>query len=353
MSEIAEAAAPAAAVEDVSAPQSTQDLAATVIQEAEGSIQESPGVVEREEPPGVAPVADPPKELSVEEQLLAEFGFKDAKRPDGREHYISRSKVLQMIGSGLKRGQARWDGERTAIETERTALRGHLEQLRAGVSGDPKAFLSELASHDPRYKAFLEPQAAPVAPQAQIADMPKPNVPLGDGSFTYDVEGIQKLIEWAVDAKMMPKVDERLKPYAERVKDEEERAQTESQRAALRTSTQQQMTEAQSWPGFGTLAADNSLTPFQQEVLTELANDTAKARAANRRPTMTLRQAYLEVHARQLAADDTAKRAKWIEESNAAPRSTSVTRGGAESTRPRGPRSTEEIAREQIQRLGA
>jgi hypothetical protein len=352
MSDVVEAAAPAA-VEEVSAPQSTQDLAATVIQEAEGSIQETPGVVEREAAPAVeAAPAEPAKELSVEEQLLAEFGFKDAKRPDGREHYISRSKVLQMIGSGLKRGQARWDGERTAIETERTALRGHLEQLRAGVSGDPKAFLSELATHDPRYKAFLEP-AAPAPAAAQIADMPKPNVPLGDGSFTYDVEGIQKLIEWAVDAKMMPKVDERLKPITERERAQQEEAERASRTSALETSTRQQMTEAQSWPGFGTLAADNSLTPFQQEVLTELANDTAKARAANRRPTMTLRQAYLEVHARQLAADDTARRAKWIEETNAAPRSTSVTRGGAESTRPRGPRSTEEIAREQIARLGA
>jgi hypothetical protein len=352
MSEIAEAAAPAAAVEDVSAPQSTQDLAATVIQEAEGSIQETPGVVEREEP-AAAPVAEPPKELSVEEQLLAEFGFKDAKRPDGREHYISRSKVLQMIGSGLKRGQARWDGERTAIETERTALRGHLEQLRAGVSGDPKAFLSELASHDPRYKAFLEPAAAPAPQQAPITEMPQPDLPLQDGGRTYSVEGLQKLIEWAVDAKMMPKVDERLKPITERERAQQEEAERASRTSALETSTRQQMTEAQSWPGFGTLAADNSLTPFQQEVLTELANDTAKARAANRRPTMTLRQAYLEVHARQLAADDTARRAKWIEETNAAPRSTSVTRGGAESTRPRGPRSTEEIAREQIARLGA
>jgi hypothetical protein len=352
MSEIAEAAAPAAAVEDVSAPQSTQDLAATVIQEAEGSIQETPGVVEREEP-AAAPVAEPPKELSVEEQLLAEFGFKDAKRPDGREHYISRSKVLQMIGSGLKRGQARWDGERTAIETERTALRGHLEQLRAGVSGDPKAFLSELASHDPRYKAFLEPAAAPAPQQAPIAEMPQPDLPLQDGGRTYSVEGLQKLIEWAVDAKMMPKVDERLKPYAERVKDEEERAQTEAQREQLRATTQRQMAEAQTWPGFGALSPDGPLTPFQQDVLAELAKDREAAQAQKRRPTMTLRQAYLEVHARQLAADDTAKRAKWIEEQNAAPRSTSVTRGGAESTRPRGPRSTEEIAREQIARLGA
>lgn len=344
------AAAPVS--EAPAAPQTTADITASVLESldqsdtSESSEPSEPAARVDTTDVTAAPVkaapAAPAKELTIEEQLLHEFGFKDARRADGREHYISRSKVLQMIGSGLKRGQARWDGERGALDTQLKSAHADLDEMRSDIQGDPKAFLRKLSSYDPRYTAFLEPAAAAPPAQTRVAEMPGPDVPLPDGSKTYSVDGIQKLIEWAVDAKMMPKVDERLRPLTEREqKDAAQRQQDDAQRARS-DRTRAKMDAAQAWPGFGQFAADGSLTEFQQAVLDRLKADTSR--------TMTLREAYLEVHSERLAADDTARRAQWIKEQNEAPRSTSVTRSTAEPTRAPRPRTTEEIAREVIER---
>lgn len=357
------ASVPAAAAAPA-APQTTEAITAGVIEQLDAADTSEPPAADANPrvdttdvtatPEKTAPSPPtPPKDLSVEEQLLAEFGFKDARRPDGREHYIPRSKVLQMIGSGLKRGQARWDGERTALETTVSGYDADRKEMYADILGEPRAFLAKLSQYDPRYKAFLEPQPAAAAPAPAVTDRPKPDVDLGNGQWTYSVEGVEKLTAW----KAAQLLDERFKPFEERDKAAQARQAQDKADRELRENYADQMAQAQEWPLFGKLAADNSLTPFQREVLDELRKDSAAAEAASQRagkyvrPSMTLRGAYLEVHARQLAADDTTKRAQWMDELNAAPRSTSVTRSMAEPTRPRGARSTEEITREVVERL--
>lgn len=272
---------------------STNAVAASVLNDLEASAGEVGGedegaeaVSEPTEPePAQAAASEPTKEeLSEEEQLLHEFGFKDARRPDGREHYIARSKVLKMIGSGLKRGQARWEGEKTALSSQMEALKADLDEVRADILGDPLAFAQKVAPYNPKFQAFLQQQTATTTAPAAITEMPQPDVPLADGSRTYSVEGIQKLIEWAIDAKAMPKVDERLKPLTER----EQQSKAESQ---VRERAQQQLREAEAWPNW----AD-----YKDDVQKTLMEDTQKARAAGRRPSMTLREAYLDVRARKL-----------------------------------------------------
>jgi hypothetical protein len=220
---VVESAAPVSTGGDSapSAPQSTADITANVVRSAESADREESAITDaadddttRAAATEVAAEVAPPKpavaikDLSIEEQLLHEFGFKDLRRPDGREHYIPRSKVLQMIGSGLKRGEARWEGERTAIEATAKTAQADLHELITDLRGDPKAFLSKVAQHDPRYRAFLEPQAAPVQ-RPTIDERPGPDVDLGNGQRTYSPTGCGKPV--GVEARRSSQ--ESLKPY--------------------------------------------------------------------------------------------------------------------------------------------
>jgi hypothetical protein len=338
---------------ETSAPTSSVDIAAQVVETAEnesgGEIgdvasDDAPDRVDAEQAEPV--VAKPePVQLSPEdaeiEALLAEFGFKEAKKPDGREHYIPRSKVLKMIGSGLKRGSEKWTTERAVIEQQASEARGFLEKLRAGVSGDPHAFLSELASVDPRYAAFLQQQAEKAAPA--VDDRPKPDVDLRNGQWTYSPDGVEKLLAW----KASQLLDERLKPIEERSKAEQQRAKDYEDRVAMQARTSEQMQEAQSWPMFGQITPNQPLTSFQNEVLAELRKDSAAAEAESQRlgkhvaPRMTMRQAYLEVYARHQEPDKV--RARVLEEIKGAKPAPALSRQSGDSQRQPGPVSTRDI----------
>jgi type IV secretory pathway TrbL component len=67
---------------------------------------------------------------------------------------------------------------------------------------------------------------------------------------------------------------------------------------------------------------------------------------------MSLRQAYLEVQARHLAADQATVRQSVMKELEQAPRATAVSRPGAERLgQPPGTRSSVDIARDVLARL--
>ena len=346
--------APAPAAEPASPP-SSRDIVAATLTKLETADAEATEDAEDDATPAPAvtePKPGPQRVLSLEEQLLEEFGFKEARRPDGREHRIPRSKVLQMIGSGLKRGQAKWEGEKTALEQTRQQLEAHLEEVRNAVRGDPRQFLEEIARLDTRYQQFLAPVSRETSRPAVPADiaLPDPDLDLGNGMKSYTPAGVRNLVQAVVEAVAGPLVDAKLKPLTER----EQRQQAEAEAdAAARQRYQTEITEAQSWPGFGALPADGSLTPFQQEVLEVLKQDTATAKAQRRRPTMTLRHAFLEVQAKHLAAasDPATVRAQVLKEVNQAPRSTSVTPHAVESTRKAGPRSSVDVVRETLAKL--
>jgi hypothetical protein len=344
---------------DSAPPTSTAEIASQVIEAAErtpsedsGETAADSGVTATSEAPGVVePVRttqEPPKELSEEEKLLNEFGFKQAFKPDGREHYIPRSKVLQMIGSGLKRGLEKWTGEKTTLEQRATELQGNLNEMYQDIMGEPKALIAKLAEVNPRYRAFLEPpQAAPQTPSPD-AEMPQPDLPLSDGSRTYSLEGLQKLLEWNTK-RVESKMDAKLKPWEER----EKAAKESDERRALVQQMRDKMQEAQGWTGFGQLAADGTLSEFQQAVLDRLKQDTAAAKAAGRRPSMTLREAYLEVRAERLSTDHNTVREAVLKELNDAPKSPTLARQSVDSPKSSRPMSTAEIARSVITQLEA
>ena len=349
-----------AAPAESSAPTSTADVASNVIDAFEQpdnpDISPDPGSDPGDETPesAAAPVAkaapEPkaapktePVALTEEEQLLKEFGFKDAKKPDGRDHYIPRPKVLQMIASGLKRGQEKWTTERGVLESQAQEYRGYLEELRAGVTGDPEQFLRTLASQDARYAKFIGGQQPAQSAPAVPDDKPQPDIDLGNGQRTYSVEGVEALTAW----KAQQLLNERLKPWEDRDKQAQ---QQQAQRQILERS-QSQMQTAQSWPGFGTLAPDGSLTEFQSAVLGRLKQDSQQAQARGERPSMSLREAYLEVYAEGLSTDHNAVREEVIRGLRTAPKAPALTRQGLDTPKAPGPVDTRDAAARAMARL--
>ena len=347
-----------AAPVESSAPTSTADAAANVIDAFEqtestdsnpdpgsDSGDETPEIAAAPAPkaapePKAAPVA---KATSEEESLLEEFGFKDAKKPDGRDHYIPRPKVLQMIASGLKRGKEKWTTERGVLESQATEYRGYLDELRAGVTGDPEQFLRTLASQDTRYAKFLGgQQQAPSAP-AVPNDKPQPDIDLGNGQSTYSVEGVEALTAW----KAQQMLNERLAPWEARDKEAQHQ---QAQRQILERS-QTQMQTATSWPGFGSMAQDGSLSDFQTAVLGRLQQDSQQAQQRGERPSMSLREAYLEVYAEGLSTDHNAVREEVIRGLRTAPKAPALTRQGLDAPKAPGPMSTADAAARVLARM--
>lgn len=349
-----------------SAPSSTADVASQVIDSFE-QTETTDTAVESAEPSTETPAAEatpsaeataaaieeliagiPKKDI---EALLGEFGFKDAKKPDGRDHYIPRPKVLHMIGTGLKRGLDKWTTERGVFEGQVRDLTGHLEQLRAAVMAeDTDAVIREFAAHNPKFARYLQTQTAAATEKPAADDPePEPDFDLGNGQRTYSLDGLRKREDW-LRRQLEKVVDQRLKPLTEREKAEEQRRQESERQAAINARTQSAMAEAQSWPGFGTITPGGELTPFQAAVLGKLTADSEKARAEGRRPSMTLREAYLEVRNEGLSTDETKVREKVIADLNNAPRSTATARSGEAPKAPT-PASTQDIAARTLARL--
>jgi hypothetical protein len=338
-------------------PTSTSDAAEAVIDsyesadEGNGGIGSSGGAPEVVQAAAEAPAAEAitPQELSEVEKLLHEEGFKEPRREDGRENRIPYSKVKKIIENGLKKGRTEWDTTRTTIEQERDTFRQQVEQLSALgelMDRDPEAFLNLVAQHDTRYQRYLTPQeAAQQAQQQADAEMPQPDVALPDGSRTYSLQGIQKLLDWNTQRTIQQAnktVEERLKPITEREKQEQLRIQGDQAMQQVRQRTQQQIADAQQWPGF---------KDHEDAILKALQEDSAKAKAEGRRPTLSLEGAYRQVVIPRLSTDRNKMREELLKELNAAPKATSVARSGHEAPRGGGMTSTADIAARTLARL--
>jgi hypothetical protein len=137
MSEIAEAAAPAAEPVE-SAPSSTADIATSVLAELEGADAGTTAEAERGDADPAPGVVDPPPaptqaEMSAAAKFLLAQGHK-AKTTDGRDSWLKHSTVEKMLDRYVETHRGEWTGARGVIESELKEARGHLEQLRAGVS---------------------------------------------------------------------------------------------------------------------------------------------------------------------------------------------------------------------------
>lgn len=340
---------------ETAAPSSTADIAASVIHEAEATDTSSadPGETARldttntvEETAPVQKTEPTAKELSDAAKFLQKQGHQ-AKKVDGRDVWLPYKTVEGMLDRYVETHKTTWDGERTTLSGQAKELQSHIEQLRASVAGDETAFLRELATIDPRYSRFLDEQKAEQPKVLAAADdpMPQPDFDLGNGNTTYTLKGLQARDEW-VKRQMMRdlegKIEERFKPIAEREKAEKERAEQAKAVEAIDNRTKQQLTDAETWPGW---------SEHKQEILVALQDDSAQAKANGTKPSLSLEGAYRKVVVAKLLEDDGKKRERLLQEIQASSKTPALSRQTTDNPRTSGPRSTTDIARSVITKL--
>jgi hypothetical protein len=278
-------------------------------------------------------------ELSAAAKFLQEQGHGPTGR-NGRQTWLPykvTEGILTRFGDTVTKPLIE---ARTKLEQEMAEQRALMDQLRSGIEGDPEAFLRELAGLDPRYQRFVASQAAAAATTpAAVSAPPQPNVTLPDGSKTYDVEGLQALVQWAVEAKALPVVEERLKPITEREQRSSEEARVMRD---IETRVRSQAEEAATWPGWADYEAD---------IIAALQADSAQARASGTRPKLTLEAAYRQVALSKLSVNEAAVREKVLKELQGAPKSTAIGRSTPDAPRTPGPASVVDIAARTYERL--
>ncbi len=333
MSEVIEAAPVTESV-----PTSTADVATQVIESYETPVESN-----TPEPATETPAAEP-AELSPAAKFLLAQGHQ-SKKVDGRPVWLPVGTVEKMLDRYVGEHKTTWETRLTEAEKKaqdaaqyREAAEGYLTALR----GDPKAFLSEIAQHDPRYRSFLEPPAAPTPEPAAPMDFPQPDYQLPDGAGTYTIKGLrEQVFPWMLEqARQIAKSEAQtaLKPWQE----QQESIKAEKAQSALVEKTRGQIETAKSWENW---------TEYEGDVLKALQEDSAKAHAEGKRPSMTLREAYLEVKAAKLGEKATSARTSVLEELKNAPKSTSMPRTAEVTPKPVGPRSTQDIAAKTYERL--
>jgi hypothetical protein len=310
--------------------QSTEDIAASVIEtsEREEAIESAPSESAAAPEPATEVVAPEPVKLSPAAEFLLKQGHK-AKKEDGRDNWLPVKTTEGMLERYYEQRAAAILAERTALAEERNRYKADLDEFHTDFRGDERAFLEKLAQHDPRYKSFLTP--AEKVQIAENADDPEPGLVLDKGAEEY-TKSLKELRAWdrrQAKREAVAEAKGMIEPYAKQAAE-----------AKDRESYQKAMSEAATWPMWGT-EPPTEMNEFRTEVLKVLQADTSKR--------MSFRQAYLEVESKYkdktLAEDDATRRAKWQAELNAAPKSTSVTRAGVEPTSVKR-RTTEDIARE-------
>ena len=318
--------------EQPSAPQSTMDIAEQVVSQSES---ESEPVEESAAPEPVAVPPPTPAELSAAAKFLQSQGHKIHK-DDGKPNWLPAPTVEKMLSRFMEQEGAGWNTRYTGLETEHKTLKEQHETYRALVDladRDPDAFIAFVAQHDPRYQRYLPQEKPP-----QVED-PEPQPPKdANGNPIYTADWLMAVRQW--DQR------EAVRKFEAKQEAKQKEADQQRQRAESGDARKRQILDAvQAKPEFGKFAADGVLTPFQQEVY-----DTFKAN-----PTMTLMEAYYDVKERKSALAEGAAREKLVQDINAAPTSTSVTRSSSVVAPPtvNRRRTTEEIAREVIAKMEA
>ncbi len=287
---------------------------------------------------------------------LDQFGVQRESVP-GRENRIPYSRVTKIVGKAVSEAQTKAKGE---WEPKVQALEGELHEYKTyhqKVQNFEKTMLTDhrrfltLLNGIPGYAELLAPifapqqQAAPQQAAPAVDDMPQPDVELENGNKVYSMDGLKKLNEWnRLQAKKeaLEEVQKTYGPLAESFAQYQARAQRQAELAPI---IEAQVADARTWPHF----AEN-----EAEIVQVLAQY----------PDVSLEGAYRHVVVGKLqeqagsAQVERAKlekemRAKILAEIKGAPTSTSAPRSGSKpSTQSSGPRSLEDIIREQVASAG-
>jgi hypothetical protein len=276
-----------------------------------------------------------------------------------RENAIPHGRVKQMIAKreraviaevakafGISKAEAELKledltGHATEHSGRMTSYEQRLQEVQAVeavIAADPDRFISMLAMANPAYQKFAAvlQQAASQAhtdPRTQGDEdpEPQPDYDLGNGQFTYSLDGLKQRDAWKerqLEKKLDQRWNDRLKPFEEDRKSAQERQRLQEIHSQATERVSQQMEKAYKWPGFKEHEAD---------ILKALQAD----------PSISLHDAYMSVYMPKLAGDRSKMREEILAEINKKPRSssapTSPVIAGQETPKAK---TTEDIARE-------
>lgn len=263
-----------------------------------------------------------------------------------RENRIKQSRVVKMIAKAREKLAAE---HATAVKERDDRIAAaearwqEQERINRLADQDPARFMETLAAINPKFKPFLQRQAAQPQPQAPAATttdpMPQPDGRYADGSVGYTPEGLKKYQDWQ-NRQVKAEVKEELrKEYEERFGpiERDYRAQQliEQQKPLVLSKLE---SARQTW---GQLFDEDYNLKDQSEILkTMQAND-----GQNGRPFLSFEAAVAKVLVPKARAQRETMRADLLKEINQRPagaqRSTpGVATNGSNGT---GTRSVEDI----------
>jgi hypothetical protein len=325
----------------ISTPSTTADIAAQVIADSGDSAAPSAEPVQAvpesptTETPGAAGTTDPDDFGAIPSHETMSNGYK-------RENRIPHSRVKSIIDKALAKERAEWEGK-VADHTTKLQVYEQERQAMAAVEQmmqtNPEVFLQTLSQINPAYGRYLGAQAgANVAQVDAAASMPQPDIALGDGSKTYSMEGLQKLLDWQA-AQVEQRVTQRYQPLEQTMGQWQEAQRQQTIQASANKAVQDLLNEAASWPLFGPVDPSGKMNEVQEAVLKELQTN----------PNISFHAAYQKVALPRLQASRDQIRQEVLKEINATPRSTSAPIAStAPTTSQSGPRTTADIAAEII-----
>lgn len=293
--------------------------------------------------PAVGDAAVETAESQVDEHadpFAKEFGLTEPK-PGQRENRIpyNRVKVIAtnaqkktfkaLTGEDVKPGETLDAAVERVGTTFKTIQAEHGEAVRALREYDrvgdimekhPDQFVEMLTQIHPRYKELFSGNGGRTDERlgekpGDPGPRPEPDLELGDGSRTFSVEGLQKLMDWQAakaEQRLREQYDARLQPF------EKERAEAKKSaeiRQAAVGNINNVMKYAVTWDGF----KEN-----EAAILEAIQKDTRPML-----PWQAVLSAYMEVVIPKYKADRAKMRTEILEELRKAPTSTGIKPGSA------------------------
>jgi hypothetical protein len=244
----------------------------------------------------------------------------------GKAKWTQRVPYSKLHKAITERDKKTREAHEAALRTHESRLR-EVEAVERMITEQPEQFVHALIAQNPAYQRFFNVQTAGGgAPQGGNADtphdMPAPDVQLQDGTRTYSVAGLQRLLTWNTQ-QAEQRIAQRLQPF------ERDRQQRELMAQAV-PRVKQQIAAAEQWPLFKESKA---------EILAVLQSDAA----------VDLQTAYQRVVIPKLAASRDTIRQDVLKELATRPHSTvagsSVAGSRADDT---GPADTADIVRQAL-----
>lgn len=285
-----------------------------------------------------APKADAAADAVTDEDPLKQFGI-PSRSVTGRDNPIPYSRVRKIVDKNTKDITAKVtkdvESKYTPQLQERdTKIKDYEERLdRVGqfeqiMEHKPREFL-QMLSNLPAYKPFFEavarvaqaqqsgtgaaPTTAPTVAGSTDDPMPQPNRKLTDGSEFYDMEGLQKLLDWQtrqVEKRVTQQLESRV---SERYGPIEQEWRRNQQIAQVMPIIEQQIAEARTWPLFS-------------------ENEPAIIEALQKDQRLSLEGAYRQIVVPKMTADKNRMRTEILDEIRRKP---SATAAPATRTTPR------------------